>query len=314
MFIKQKSIRSVDRYIKTLLPSNKVRLAIEVTPELQNSLYRAGFSKPLNDGDTILPNTIGSVSRFNADGRYINLTDLPKESRYITTAEWSWKQWRGRGETEDITESRDIFKDCYQRKFIPPPSFELTLMKRNNELFVISPELNIDQLKPELFKHTINLFLELFGQCEIRREDLSSFTPTNIKKVNWSMLPPGKYPWAKVQSHVKVLVKDKHSKYSNVILERQEVLSRHKPDEVYVGNGGFRSYIAYIFKAKKLVVLESIQTDNATYILGENWEQVSKLTKAEILKHALQKDRLIHSKGWETCLQTIIDPEYALVS
>lgn len=94
-------------------------------------------------------------------------------------------------------------------------------MKHNGKLFVISPEITINQIKPELFKHTINLFLELFGQYEIKRKDLTSFTPANIKKVNWSMLPPGKYPWDKVQNHVKVMVKDKHSKYSNVILDRQ---------------------------------------------------------------------------------------------
>lgn len=117
-----------------------------------------------------------------------------------------------------------------------------------------------------------------------------------------------------MQKYVKTIVKDKHHKYSNVILNRQESLSRYEPDEIYVGNGGFRSYVAYIFKAKKLVVLESIQTDNATYIFGENWEQVSKLTKAEILKKSLQKDRLIHSKGWEIRLQTIIDPENMLVA
>lgn len=119
---------------------------------------------------------------------------MPKESRYITTAEWSWEQWCGRGETKTITESCDIYKDCYQRKFIPPPSLELTLKKLNDQLFIVSQAFTINQVKPELFKHAINLFLELFGECEIRRKDLSSFASANIKKVNWSMLPPGKYP------------------------------------------------------------------------------------------------------------------------
>jgi len=314
MLIKQSYIRLTDRYLKNLLPSNKVRIAVEITPELQDALHRAGFSSSLIEGDTILPNAVGNVSRFNADGRYIKLKNLPKELRYITTAEWSWEQWRGRGKTETITESRDIYKDCYQRKFIPPPSLELTLLKLNGQLFTVSQEFTIKQVKPELFKHVINLFLEIFGECEIRREDLSSFTPVSIKKVNWSMLPPGTYPWDKVQKHVKIIVKDKHSKYSNVILDRQETLSLYEPGEVYVGNGGFRSYVAYIFKAKKLVVLESILTDNATYIFGDDWEKVSMLTKAEILKNALHKNRLIHSKGWETRLRSILDPKNMLFS
>ena len=314
MIIKQKSIRSVDRYLKTLLPSNKIRIAVKITPELENSLNRAGFSGSLSDGDTILPNVIGHVSRFNADGRYIKLKDLPKESRYITTAEWSWEQWRGRGETETITESRDIYKDCYQRKFNPPPSLEITIVKLKSQKFAVSQEFTAINVEPELLKHAINLFLELFGECEIRRKDLSSFMPSNIKKVNWSMLPPGQYPWDKVQKHVKTILKDKHPKYSNVILDRQEKLSCYEPDSVYVGNGGFRSYVAYIFKSKKLVILESIQTDNATYIFGEDWKQVSMLTKAEVLKNSLQKDRLIHSKGWEVRLQAILNPKNKLVA
>jgi len=313
MIITQKSIRSAERYLNSMT-SNKVKIIVEIRPELLNALNFAGYSKPYSEGDTILPNAIGSVSSFNADGRYIKLKDLPKEPRYITTAEWTWKQWCGRGETKTITESRDIYKDCYQRKFYSPPSLELTLIKLNGQLFVVSQEFKVNKIKAELFKHAINLFLELFGECEIRRHDLTSFTPTHIKRVNWSILPPGKYPWDKVQKHVKNIVKDKHTKYSNVILDRQNTLSNYKPDEVYVGNGGFRSYVAYIFKAKKLVVLESVQTDNATYIFGDDWKQVSMLTKAEILENMLQKNRLIHSKGWETRLKIILSPEDMLVA
>ena len=43
---------------------------------------------------------------------------------------------------------------------------------------------------------------------------------------------------------------------------------------------------------------ESIHIDNATYIFDDDWEELSQLTKAEILDNNYQKDRIIHRKNW----------------
>ena len=40
-------------------------------------------------------------------------------------------------------------------------------------------------------------------------------------------------------------------------------------------------------------------TGNATYVFEENWEELSKLTKAEIIRGKLQKDRIIHRENWD---------------
>lgn len=306
MFIQQKSIRSVDRFLKALMPSNRVRLCFSITDENKSLAEKAGFNKEPGNGDTILPEGLGNTSIFNAEGRYEKLMDLPKEQRYITTIEWTWEQWCGRGETETITENRDIYRDCYQSKFVEPPALELTYFEHNGKTLIISQEFSANNVDPVLFKHAINLFLELFGECEIRRSDLSTFTPPNVKRVNWSLLPPGQYPWDKVQKHVRSLVKGIHSRYSNVMLSRQEVISRHEPDEVYIGHGGFRSYVAYVFSDKNLVILESVLSNNATYVFEKDWEKFSMLTKAEILNNSYQKARLIHSSGWEQRLNQLL--------
>ncbi|ENG3828803.1 hypothetical protein ABT413_003610 [Acinetobacter baumannii] len=46
-------------------------------------------------------------------------------------------------------------------------------------------------------------------------------------------------------------------------------------------------------------ILESEYPDNATYIFdSNNWEDLSKLSKTEILKGNLAKQRIFHDKDW----------------
>lgn len=298
MIIKQKSVRSISKYTKAFQPGQKLRLVTQIDQENKDKAIYVGFSDHPTNGDSILPEAINPVTAFNAEGRYIPRKDLPKESRYITTIEWTWKQWAGRDQTKTVTESKDIYKDCYQQDFLPPPGLEISWVAKDGNNYVVSKEFEIGKTDPEILRHAINLFLSIFGECELRRIDLGSFAPTNIKRLNWELLPPGKHPWDKVAKHTRELVKQRDSRYRNIILQRQEALSHYKPDEVYIGSGGFRTYIAYVFNDKKTVLLESTDYGNATYVFGENWEDFSRLTKAEVLNNNFQKDRLIHSKGW----------------
>lgn len=73
-----------------------------------------------------------------------------------------------------------------------------------------------------------------------------------------------------------------------------------------MGEAGFTGYFVFGFPAKKLFVLESIYSDNATYVLDEDWEQISRLTKAEILDQGLHQERLVHRVGWHTLVKKLL--------
>ena len=75
---------------------------------------------------------------------------------------------------------------------------------------------------------------------------------------------------------------------------------------MFVGNGGSRAYVAYVFRAKDVVILESILTGNATYVFGNDWREVLSLTKAEVIHEDLHKDRIIHVKGWEDKIHQLL--------
>lgn len=56
-----------------------------------------------------------------------------------------------------------------------------------------------------------------------------------------------------------------------------------------------------------MFVLESAHFGNATYVLGDNWEKLSQLTKGQILAGGLQKDRIVHLVGWHAKVKALLN-------
>ena len=298
MLIRQKNVRSVDRWLRQLLPNTHFRVVVDTTDLPEGKLAEVGFAEDPQPGDTILPTAIGTVSDYNANGRYKVRKDLPKEYRHVSTIEWTWEQWDGPYSTETITEDKDIYKYCYKRDFHQPPASELTFVDDNGQSLIVSKELENNANQKDNILHILNLFLELFGECEIRHADLQAIIPPNIRKVNWKLLPAGQYPWARIRRHVGQILENKAPRTANVIHRRFDKLDSFNPDDIYVGQGGFHSYVAYTFNDKELAVLESVMPDNATYIFDLDWQEVSKMTKAQILQDNLHLGRVIHTADW----------------
>src|SRR5690606_29253454 len=89
-----------------------------------------------------------------------------------------------------------------------------------------------------------------------------------------------------------------------VITDRQKFLLDLKPRELIFGQGGFSNYMAYNFDS--FVILESIKIDNAMYVFKENWKEVSKLTKKEIIQGKLVFKRIVHTIGWKDKVRKIL--------
>ncbi len=92
-----------------------------------------------------------------------------------------------------------------------------------------------------------------------------------------------------------------------MIEHRLEAINKYNPDFAAVGEAGFHGYIILGFKEKNLYTLESLYYGNATYVFGENWEELSKMTKAQVLNESLQKDRIIHREGWDNQIAKILE-------
>ncbi len=191
-----------------------------------------------------MPSRVDPASRFNVEGKWQVHKDQPKESRYVRTIRWRWKQWAGRYHYKEHEDDRDIYRYCYPRKLLPPPAIELTYIVRGERQIIVSPVFRNRPEEHEGIKHGINLFLELFGSCELTKENLKGFSDLRVQKVNWRLLPPGEYPWKRLHEHLDGMLKRHSEDTRSIILDRQAAMKHYEPDTIYVG-GGFSDYLTY---------------------------------------------------------------------
>ena len=117
--------------------------------------------------------------------------------------------------------------------------------------------------------------------------------------MNWDILPRGEYPWSNVRDTLSNLTKGHTKTQTEMMLRNCEAIYAKQPDFVAYGRSGFKGYAVFGFTSKNLYILESALPNNATYVLENDWETISQLSKAEILSQELHKTRIIHSGSWQ---------------
>lgn len=287
----QKRIRNVDHYLLGISDNEEFYVGVKFNKTTERILLRLGFPS-LETGMQILPQVLGPISRYNALGKEIKHKDLPMETCYRQATVTDWH-----GYSHNVT----IPYKRYPRTYIPAPSIELFIVETEGYKMVISPLLCRSEvgMQKERNLHVINLFLELFSECEILKKDLApAWYNVPVKRVNWNILPEGEYAWVRVQEYVSSMGESKGFK-KRLAEYRAEVISNYKPNRLIVGQGGFKGYLIFEFADRGIYVLENLYYGNATYIMGNDWERVSQMTKAEVINNDLCEARIIHSKGWE---------------
>jgi len=117
--------------------------------------------------------------------------------------EWTWEQWAGYRDTETQSKIVDVPYRRYPRTFVPPPSIELTVIKnKQGRKYITAPRQVLDFNNIEKLLNSINILLEIFGYCEILSESYDEYLVGNLKRLNWKILPPGKWPWKRVKKEV----------------------------------------------------------------------------------------------------------------
>lgn len=307
MIIAGKRKRKLDKKFLSLVEGTKIILGLAINGEIKNVLLEIGFTEFLSEGETVLPaSNFGPICRFNSEGKFVIHKDQPMETAY-RQIEWTWEQWAGYHNTETQTKIVDVPYKRYPRTLVPPPSIELSIIQnKDGNKYVVASEQELNFKNPDSLIHTINIFLEIFGYCEILSENLEGYAIKNLRRLNWEVLPPGKWPWKKIEKEVSPIVQKTTQQNQIVIKYRLKIITSYIPGFVAIGHAGFYGYLIFGFPKKNLYALESIYTGNATYIFEEEWEDLSKLTKAEILQGKLQKDRIIHREKWERHINNLL--------
>lgn len=281
-------IRKTAAYLQPIADNASFYITVPVKSVNVNRMKLIGFRK-MGPGENILPRAIGSVSGYNANGRYIVHRELPKITKYRSFDAPGW---------HDTWHEVTVPYKAFPRTYEAGPEIRLTIVENNGELFVASPKLTKTVETDFLNKHVINLFLDLFGDFQLKGDRLqSAFTDLPIRRLDWTLLPPGEYPWSRIESE-NLLSKRKDGK-ERPIRHTDDIIRQFKPESCAIGNGGFKGYVAFCFPQKGITLLENKFHGNATYVFNQDWEELSKLTKASIIQGQLALKRIEHRKGWE---------------
>lgn len=296
MIIKKKRINNIYRYINKEEIDNIKQLRVKVDELSQDKVINIGFSKKLEVGEMVVPKVIGPITYFNVYGKEI-INKNEKEDRDIYRP-YHIMDWHGQYHDGIAYERRK----CYKREFINPYEMELIIVEQKETKYVTNKEISKDANK---LKFAMNLLLEIFGEFEIIYNE-EKINYGEIKRLNWNVLPRGKYPWEKLYPYIKNNLDNMQETKAKIAKKNIEKITQYNPKFVAIGRSGFSGYIIYGFNKENKVILESMEIDNATYVLNENWENISKLTKAEILKNNLHEKRIIHTKRWNEEIETVI--------
>lgn len=310
MLIQQSKIRSLKGKLKAIKDGTKLIVGARLTNDLDERLQAIGFPARVNVGETLLPADLGPVSHFNAHGKYIVRRDLPKETAY-RMMEWHWTEFRGRYDSEEVSRIVEVPYERYPRTLTPPPSVELSVATTaDGQRVLTSPAIAYKGEDDERLLHVVNLMLELVGFCQIYNSELGEIVQSPLRRLNWQLLPTGKRSWDQLKPDLVELIKRAKAGNQPVIEHRLESINCYGPDFVALGLAGFAGYVVFGFSDRNRFVLESIYTGNATYVFDDRWENMSKLTKRQILDEQLHVERLIHREGWEKELRSVlrVDP------
>ncbi|KPV94636.1 hypothetical protein AN214_03353 [Pseudoalteromonas sp. P1-9] len=293
MNIRGKSIKSVTKLLAAAKGCKEIKLAHKVSHDIEEKLFAIGFDNELSIGDYLIPDVVGKVTELNAHGKLVVRKDLPLETHprsYYRT----WQDWHGREHSGIQTRNIEMYPREYQ------PAFEETLhvVDIDQDKYVATDSINLIESNESRNIHLANLMLECFGSFEVIDSKSGNIVSAKVKQLHWDILPPGKYPWSKAKSLVGEVTKKLKDSDKGVVDIRMEKITKYNPDFIATGRAGFNGYFIYGFSSKGVYVLESIYLDNATYIFGNNWEQLSKLTKNQIINGEIEHKRIVHDKAW----------------
>lgn len=270
-----------------------IRFTFDVTGVAPETWTKLGFNEALEQDQTLIPAGIAKVSAFNARGKEIVRRDLPKVNMSFPSFR-TWLDWHGREHSGIQYRSMEV----YPREYVLAPSESLFVLGQGSDMRICTREINVRAESEERVLHLANLMLECFGAFEVIDASTGVKIGTKLKHLQWEILPAGQHPWAKTGLIVATNTKSLDDSGKELIRYRMGTIAGFQPGFLAIGKGGFNAYFVYGFEDKGIYLLESGYLNNATYVFKQDWEELSQLTKNEIINGELPHTRIIHDRRW----------------
>lgn len=298
--------------IDTCLVSCATRIDFEaVTAGLFDHLDIRADENGLQFPERIVPPSgMGIYSRRNREGQEIVYKDEPK-----TTKSWSinvpnYGDW-DKGD-HDITFSKEV----YQRDFIGPKLVTIKIeylaedIRKQAHVFRFTVEEVLNRKAeefPEQLLFNTNLLQENTGNHGVHSTNESLDDYLRTLYVNWEILPPGE----REETITRILGggRSDDPKIRKVVADRYDFLLSLEPEQLIKGTNEFRRYFGAQF-APDLVAFENIEYGNAIYVMFDDWEELSKKSRTELLSSRVHSfKRIPHTITWKRRLRQLITEE-----
>lgn len=303
----------IEQELQRIKSHNIIVAAIVVAnkSEIAKGAYRH-LGIYMSNGHVEYPSSIppdrldGVFARRNRDGYEHIFKNHPK----VTKTLWWLSPNFGDPSKGYHSNYRNIL--VYQRRLDPPRDWEikLTVISENENSIRFKAEIHdVLNRQSTLFKDNlffaINLLQEQFRDCHVFDASMTDDDIARVTAVGWDIFPPG--TMEQTLTIITNRMKNQTPVRKKEIERRTGFLERLHPTEYIVGRGMNSRYFGAKF-GDNIVVFENIDYGNALYILFDNWQEISQMSRIDILKrHEKDYFRIIHKNGWFSKLKHYIN-------
>lgn len=246
---------------------------------------------------------MGKYAQRNLDGWAEKRNDLPKEKRTVSSWAPSWNS----GSFHLISREIEAFPlEHHAAKLLTISAVIIEeLIDAAIVRFRVDQPLDreSDTFVPDL-QFNLRLLQEAIGEAHVFDADLTDAEFANLQQVDWELLPRGSSERVLERLSAR---KGADSERLKVAEERLRVLDRLDPDGYIVGTGRFAKYFGVKFGGC-LIALENLEYGNALYVFKENWEQLTQLSRTELIR---RRDpavhRVPHLPGWQSAIRKLLN-------
>ncbi|WP_419813425.1 hypothetical protein [Bacterioplanoides sp.] len=299
MHIKAKYIRSLTKIRLLASEYDRIRLVYSVDNRANDALAKIGFSD-LGIGEEAIPQVVGRKTRINSEGEILVLKDKPKVNKTRSIYR-TWNDWHGNPHSG----YQDISYKAYPTIKCPPSLHEFCLINIGDDLCFASKEIVLSNESEKSILEIANIILECFGAFNIIDSTKNQLVTNKMKVLEWELLPVGENPWKRQGLTFSRGSKALNIERAQAVEHRMNTVKKFGPSMIARGRNGFNGYFVYGFESIGIFILESVYTNNATYVFKDDWEMLSKLTKSQLINGEANFERIIHNSSWDMRMKAL---------
>lgn len=302
---KKTRIQNANKYLPFFLKEDEefhVGLLFEdfsKSPDLKNYNIPQRFANETS----VVPAPKGPTTRNNVNGKYVR-----KQPEEKTTKRVHISFNRKDGTHVEYDRDFSVFVKVLEHKFKISLRYKIN---KHGQKVVVSETLVYNNKPENILKntHIVNVFCEISNDFEIFNTEYEPAIHFN-KRFEEDILPHGSLDDKNVMDELTSFAGQytKNNEEKKAFQKRLQVLKNYNPDIRGKGPSNFFGYIVFGFSDLRIVILETMYADNATYIFKINdYEANAIRDKQTVLKNKTMLKRIYHYDNWENRIKDYLE-------